>query len=107
MYRVSTPTDTFKLPFNTSICSVIQVTYKQDNSAIVKTYKNGTVPDGMTLDDEYIVIRLTQAETKQFKAEEFVNVQVRVLTNAGDSFPSKIFKTYVDEVLNEEILLNG
>ena len=107
MYRVTTPTDTFTLPIETSSCSIIQVTYSQEKTKLVKEYKNGTVPDGMTLDGKYVVIRLTQTETKQFQGDEFVNIQLRALTNSGDALASKTFKTFVNEVLNEEILTNG
>ena len=107
IYRVTTPTDTFTLPIETNTCSVIQVTYTQANVKIVKEYKNGTVPAGMTLDGKNVIVRLTQAETKSFIANEFTNVQVRVLNNNGDAFASKVFKTFIGEVLNEEILING
>lgn len=106
MYRVTTPTHTFTLPIETATCSEILVTYRQGKIKIDKHSKNGTLPSGMTLDGKNVIIRLTQEETKKFEAEDFSSVQVRVLTNAGDSFASQIFSVMIDEVMNEEILGN-
>ena len=104
MYRVTTPTHTFTLPIDTSTCSEILVSYRQGNKKIDKHYENGQTPPGMTLDDENVIIHLTQEETKQFKANDFAKAQVRVLTNAGDAFASQLFSVMIGDVLNEEIL---
>lgn len=104
MYRVTTPTDTFVLPIETATCNVILVTYKQGKVKIKKKYANGELPEGMTLDGKNVVIRLTQEETKTFDAEEFAFAQIRVLTNAGDSFSSRQFPLFIEEVQSEEIL---
>lgn len=104
MYRVTTPTHTFTLPIQTGTCEVILVTYEQDGIKVTKKYANGTLPSGMTLDGKNVVIRLTQEETKLFKSDDFAFAQVRVLTNAGDSFASRQFPLFVEEVQSEEIL---
>lgn len=106
MYRVTTPTHTFKLPMETSTLSVIQVVYKQHNKKLKKQYQNNTLPAGMTLDGKNVVIRLTQAETKQFVADDYVKTQIRVLTNTDDAYASKKFSIYVNDVLDEEILFD-
>lgn len=103
MYRVTTPTHTFKLPVDTSEFAEIQVTYKQGGVTLIKHYQDGTLPSGMTLNEKYVVILLTQEETKQFKSG-LVNVQLRALTNSGRAFASQMFKLAASEVLNEEIL---
>ena len=103
MYRVTTPTHTFKLPIDTSEFAEIQITYKQGNVSLIKHYQDGTLPSGMSLNEKYVVILLTQEETKQFKIGP-VKVQVRALTNSGRAFASQMFKVNADEVLNEEIL---
>ena len=103
MYRLTTPTHTFTLPFDTSTCSAIQVTYEQGKIALVKEYKGGIPPSGMVLDGANVIVVLTQDETKQFKTGK-VNVQLRVLTTDGEAFASKIFKIPVTDVLNEDIL---
>ena len=104
MYRVTTPTHTFTLPIETSTCKEIQVTYRQRNRELVKHYQDGVLPSGMTLDGKNVIIRLTKEETKLFDADDFVYAQLRVLTNAGDSFASREFPLFVEEVQSEEIL---
>lgn len=103
MYRVTTPTHTFKLPIDTSDCSVILLDYKQDKTTLTKKYENGTTPAGMTLDEDQVIQVLTQEETKKFK-KGFVNIQIRVLTNSGKSYASQWFTSVVNDVINEEIL---
>lgn len=103
MYRVTTPTHTLTLPIDTATCDEIQVTYKQDKVVLVKHYENNIVPDGMTLDGEDVVIKLTQEETKKFKADRSALLQVRV--RVGENvYASRTFKMPVGAVLNEEIL---
>ena len=103
MYRVTTPTHTFTLPIDTGACSEILVSYRQKGVALDKHYQDGTLPDGMTLSGEMVVINLTQEETKQFTDGE-VKVQVRVLTTSGKAFASQKFRISARDVLNEVIL---
>lgn len=103
MYRVTTPTHTFTLPIETSSCKEIQITYRQRSTELVKHYQDSTLPSGMTLDGKNVIIRLTQEETKAFQAKP-AEVQVRVLTTGEDAYASQVFKIWIDEVLNEEIL---
>lgn len=103
MYRVTTPTHTFTLPIDTSECDVIQVTYKQGEKTLIKEYSNGTIPSGMSLNEDDVVIALTQEETKSFK-EGYVDAQIRVLTTGGKAFASQHFKVAVNQVNNEAIL---
>lgn len=104
MYRVTTPTHTFTLPIDTSECDAIQVTYKQGKASLTKEYNDGVLPSGMTLDEDTVVINLTQAETKAFSVGT-VDVQVRVLTNSGKAYASQHFNVSVNRVNNEEILV--
>lgn len=103
MYRATTPTHTFKLPIETNTCSEILVSYKQKDVVLEKHYQDGTLPDGMTLSGKNIVIILTQDETNQFK-EGTAQVQIRVLTNGGSVMASQVFKLFVFDVINEEVL---
>lgn len=103
MYRATTPTHTFKLPIETNTCSEILVSYKQKDIALDKHYQDNLLPDGMTLNGKNVIIVLTQEETSSFK-EGTVMVQVRVLTNAGAVMASQIFKLFVTDVINEEVL---
>lgn len=103
MYRVTTPTHTFTLPIDTAICKEILITYKQKNVELNKHYQDGTLPDGMTLDGNTVVIVLTQEETKAFRTG-LVSVQVRALTNANKAFASQMFNVSNNDVLNDEVL---
>lgn len=103
MYRATTPTHTFKLPIETNTCSEILVSYKQKDVVLEKHYQDNTLPDGMTLNGKNVVIVLTQDEANSFK-EGTAKVQIRVLTNAGTVMASQVFKLFVADVINEEVL---
>ena len=104
MYEPTTPVHTFVLPIQTSTCNVILLTYKQDGVIKVeKRYENGTLPPGMVLNGNRVYQTLTQEETKLFD-DEFVEAQIRVLTNEGKSHSSQEFEIYVNESLNTEVL---
>lgn len=102
-YKVTTPTNTFVLPFDTSECSVIQITYTQKKKQLKKQYENGQLPAGVTLDEKNVIVNLTQEETKCFEVGT-VEAQVRVLTTGGKAYASKSFKIGVMKVNNEEVL---
>lgn len=102
-YRVTTPQHTFTLPISTSECSVLQVTYSQGCKKLVKEYAHGVAPSGMVLDDDMIIINLSQEETKGFSVGA-VSVQVRVLTNGGRAYASKEFNVNVKKVNSDNIL---
>ena len=104
MYRVTTPTHTFTLPIETSECSAIQVTYKQNCKSLIKLYSDGVLSDGMTINGKDVIINLTQQETKTFKAGP-VDVQLRALTTGDKAYASQHFTVSVLEVNNEDILL--
>lgn len=104
MYRATTPTHTYKLPIQTSDCKIIKVIYKQGETKIVKYYMGNTEADGMTLDGDKVIIKLTQEETLMFNAKEPVSAQIRVLTNDDDAFASRRFRIAVNETQDEEIL---
>ena len=103
MYRATTPTHVFTLPFDTSTCTQIQVTYSQnDKTVLVKHYKDNTLPDGMTLDEEDVNIFLSQEETLLF-GEGRAQAQIRVMTG-GKVIASQKMNVPVHGVLNEEVI---
>lgn len=103
MYRVTTPTHTYTLPISTSECAEIQITYKQGKTSVVKHYQDGTLPSGMALDGNNVVVVLSQDETAQFVKGK-VEAQVRVLTNGGEAMASQKFTLKINDVLNDEVL---
>lgn len=102
MYRVTTPTHVFTFPDDTSEYAEIQITYTQGDIQLVKHYQDGTLPPGMTLENNKALVTLSQAETKAFN-KGIAKVQVRVM-KGFDVFASKMFDVEVNEVNNEEIL---
>ena len=104
MYRATTPIHTFILPIQTSNCKEIQVTYRQGPTTVVKHYQDSTLPEGMTLDEDKVIIKLTQTETLKFCPKDPAYVQVRVLTTDDSAYASQRFKVSINNVLNEEIL---
>lgn len=109
MYRATTPTHTFTLPEQAASYAEIHITYRQGTdeevtAEVVKHAQDGTIPPGMSFDDKKVIISLTQEETKQFKADDFASVQVRVLTSGGYAYASRIFKIKINDVLNDEVL---
>ena len=103
MYRVTTPEHVFKLPEDASVYEVIQITYKQGSTKLVKLCDDGSVPSGVRIIDDTVIVTLTQAETKKFRRGE-LTVQVRALKNNGKAYASTRFPIAVEEVNNEEIL---
>lgn len=103
MYRATTPTHTFTLPIQTSDCKDILVSYKQGTVVVEKLMDNGVLPDGMTIDGQNVIVRLTQAETNLFKPTQ-ATVQIRVLTSDGLAMASQRFPILVESVLNDEEL---
>lgn len=104
MYRATTPTHTFTLPISTDTLAEILVSYKQGTVRLDKHYQDNVLPSGMTLDGSKVIVKLTQDETNNFKADKQASVQVRVLTNSGDALASKKFGVIVNSVNNDTIL---
>ena len=108
MYKATTPNHTFTLPTDTSEFSILRIIYKQVSECgktvkLIKEYKNGTAAPGMSLDEDIVIIKLTQQETLLFN-EGKVSVQVRGLTTGGDVVDSQIDGVSVVEALDEDIL---
>ena len=104
MYRATTPTHTFTLPFDTSVCKEIQLTYSQEGrNILVKHYQDEILPEGMTLDGADVNVFLTQDETKMFKKGR-AQAQFRILTTANKVIASQKMQVPVHDVFNEEVL---
>lgn len=100
MRRASTPTHEFELPFDSSMVLRFLLTYKQGNRIILEKRESD-----MTVDGNIWSIKLTQEETNLFSDKTYAYAQIRVLTPGGDLLPSDIFRVYVGEVLNDEVLV--
>lgn len=99
MNRGTTPTHTFSLPFSTSLIKTVKVIYSQDDVVILCKRINDCSFDG-----NKIATTLTQEETFAFDCKKNVDIQLRVLTNAGDSLASNIVTVDVGKCLDDEVL---
>lgn len=99
MRRGTTPTHTFTLPFDSSIIQKIRIVYAQQGRVVLT--KTG---DDVTISGNVAKTILTQQETLAFSCARPVEIQVRVLTIAGDVQNSDIVRVSADRCLDGEVL---
>lgn len=97
MYRVTTPTHTFNLPFSTADIDELILTYKQRGRIVLEKRK----PD-VTLVGNQIRAFLTQEETKEFDHKP-AQVQIRI-KKGNKVMASNILEINVLDVLNDEVM---
>lgn len=97
MYRVTTPTYTFNIPFDADDIDELKLTFRQQSKAL--TFEKSDVE----LTDKKIVITLTQEQTKEFRSVP-CEVQLRVKLVGGSVVASNMIRINIKPVLNEEIL---
>ena len=100
MKRGTTPTHTFTLPFDTSLLSVVRVTYAQMGRVVLT--KTG---EELTLEGNTVTVRLSQEETFRFNSSHPVELQVRALTADGDAINSDIVTVPVGRCLDKEVIV--
>ena len=99
MIRGTTPTHTFTIPFNTSNIQKVKILYCQNDELILRKKTQDCTLDGNT-----ISVRLTQEDTFKFNCKANVHIQVRILTERGDSLVSKEIVASVGKCLEDEVL---
>lgn len=99
MYRASTPTHFFRLPYEPEEIKEIWLNYAQNDKPVLKK----TMAD-LSYADGIWSIRLTQEETKLF-SDTWATAQIRVLLKNGDSFPSAKFRVSVHDVIDDEVMV--
>ena len=99
MFRATTPTHIFALPFDTSLLQKIRITYQQGDVTVLQK----TEAD-CTLTSSEIKVMLTQEETLLFAQDERVSIQLRVKTTTGQVMASDIEKVFARACLDEEVL---
>lgn len=98
MYRATTPTHTFNVPFETEFIDALIITYQQKGKTIVEKTK-----DDVTFDEKKIIVTLTQEETNMFDKGDTAKVQLRVKI-ADRVQASNIITLRVNNVLNDEVM---
>ena len=99
MTRGENPKHEFTLPFTVETVSSIRAIYSQNGKPV---FKKET--EDFSLDGNVATVQLTQEETLKFRAEEIVEIQLRVLTVDGDSLASDIIQRYAKRLLEDEVL---
>lgn len=99
MYRGTTPTLTFTLPFETSLIEKLCLGFAQKGAVILEKHL-----EDFTLNGKQLSLKLSEQDTLSFDASEtWVEMQFRVLIG-GSVSASKIMKTEVQRIICEEVL---
>lgn len=97
--RGTTPTHTFQLPFHTVNVSNAQVIYAQND---VEVFHKDLWE--LELDGNEIRVTLAQGDTLKLNQMFNVQIQLRVVTNDGDSLATMPYVVSVQKCLNSEVL---
>lgn len=98
MRKGTTPSFTFKLPFEVDMIANAKVTFRQGEVELAKK-----LCDCETAEDS-LTVRLTQEETFLFECNSFIKVQLRAVTRNGDALSSAVYDVFVGQCLDEEVL---
>lgn len=99
MRRGTTPIFSFTLPFNTDVIAVAKVTFKQGEKIVLEKKTKDC-----SLDNDVVSVKLTQEETFLFECKEFAEYQLRILDKAGNATETEVYREFVSECLDEEVL---
>lgn len=99
MFRGTTPTLEFVLPFNTDLLEDILMTVAQKNVPLI----NKTMTDA-ECSENTVIIKLEQADTLKLNDKYDAHVQLRVKTKNGDAFASDIFRVAVSQILKDGVI---
>lgn len=103
MYRGTTPTLTFTLPFDVSELAVYYITIAQQYGKSISTIIEKSTED-CTEDGQVITCVLTQEDTLKLYGEGKVLIQVRARTAGGTALASKMFQTTAAEILKDGVI---
>lgn len=99
MIRGTTPTHTFTLPFDTSLIKRVKITYAQDDK---KFFCKET--DDCVLSGNIVTTKLTQEETFLLDCKKLVQIQIRVVTTAGEVLATDEMVVTVNKCLDDEVM---
>lgn len=107
MRRGTTPTHTFKLPFDVPDGSAVRIVYAQNRNIILEL-----TTERCEISGNIITVKLTAVETLLFDCDDHnvggrmepypVQIQVGIKTKAGDALWSDIIITMPDPCLRED-----
>lgn len=87
---------TFTLPFDTSLIRQVRVLYAQNDTLVLVKETEDCKLDGKT-----ITVTLTQKDTLLFDQNDKAEIQLRVLTTAGQALASHPKEEYVYKLLED------
>ena len=96
----TTPTHILTLPFDTETIAKVRVTYAQRDAIVLERTE-----DDCRLEGNAIIVELSQEETLKFDVNEYVKLQVKVLTKEGKILISNKMRFSVWDALHKEVLL--
>jgi hypothetical protein len=96
----TTPTHTFTLPFDIDVIKSLKITYAQGGEVMLTKRKEDCILEGDT-----VTVKLSQEDTFNFIYPGDIEIQVRILTNAGDALTSYIHKVSLSKCLDDEVLV--
>ena len=99
MFKGTTPTHTFNLPFDSSLIKEIRIIYSQKGKVVLKK-----TTDECTIEDSAVKTKLSQEDTFQFKGNVPVSIIIRVLTQGNDAIRSLPIVRSVAELCDDEVL---
>lgn len=98
--RGTTPIHYFELPISVDKIRNLSIVYKQGNRKVLRKERKDC-----TLENEQVILQLTQAETLKFSDNVDVDIQIRVLLEgAGNTLKSDVFSVSAGECLDDEVL---
>ena len=99
MKPYTTPINRFELEdIDTAVIENVRIFYYQDDEEVLK--KEG---DDVTIDGALAVVKLTQEETALFAMEKIIEMEIEIITYAGEVLKSNIMTEYAKRVLNKEV----
>ena len=108
MIRATTPRHTFIFEnIDPSTFKELNIYYAQQGVEILKKTKNDCAFSEKETDSSinyFVIVRLTQEETKMFKARYPVKIQIRALTEDNDAIATEEYEIPVFNVINDEVL---
>lgn len=102
MYSIrkgTAPVIGFTLPFSTELVKKAKLVIKYKNGAKLTKYA-----DASNFDGNDVNMKLTQEETFLFDCNSYIDVLLRVLTISGDPLVSDVYKVFVEECYDDEVL---
>jgi hypothetical protein len=100
MFKGTTPTHTFNLPFDSSLIKEIRIIYSQKGKVVLKKATDECTIEGIT-----VKTKLSQEDTFQFKGNVPVSIILRVLTQGNDAIRSLPIVRSVAELCDDEVLV--